>query len=318
MGVKSMTFIKRLEDAYETLLGNYPAGVSSTSTSKYNEIRKIVSEAFLIGENEVYVTGTSRRISNLDTRFAQGNQRNKHTRMAVAFISIPSVDDSELDELIIRTRNSAITTSSKFCNGEERGTIFDGILLFLVFEGETKVYPLAFLVFENDFELKEKAEELIPGIELKEYPRANQSPAQENNKSAKNEDEESAKSYVVFLDIEEDGSIVEFVEDKDKTYRIGDMIWTASHTNGSSAITRRLEVIEVVENLVVCKIKHKYNEPVDKNSLLKFVYLEQDLLSFLDLHPNVQNGSEGFVSGDIVDENATTSSDDLPEDFENN
>ncbi|NEU02996.1 restriction endonuclease, partial [Escherichia coli] len=33
---------------------------------------------------------------------------------------------------------------------------------------------------------------------------------------------------------------------------------------------------------------------------------------------NVQNGSEGFVSGDIVDENATTSSDDLPEDFENN
>ncbi|NES53060.1 type II restriction-modification system endonuclease YdiR, partial [Escherichia coli] len=94
--------------------------------------------------------------------------------------------------------------SSKFCNGEERGTIFDGILLFLVFEGETKVYPLAFLVFENDFELKEKAEELIPGIELKEYPRANQSPAQENNKSAKNEDEESAKSYVVFLDIEED------------------------------------------------------------------------------------------------------------------
>ncbi len=49
-----------------------------------------------------------------------------------------------------------------------KGTIFDGILLFLVFEGETKVYPLAFLVFENDFELKEKAEELIPGIELKE------------------------------------------------------------------------------------------------------------------------------------------------------
>lgn len=180
------------------------------------------------------------------------------------------------------------------------------------------MYPLAFLVFENDFELKEKAEELIPGIELKEYPRANQSPAQENNKSAKNEDEESAKSYVVFLDIEEDGSIVEFVEDKDKTYRIGDMIWTASHTNGSSAITRRLEVIEVVENLVVCKIKHKYNEPVDKNSLLKFVNIEQDLISFLDLHPNVQNGSEGFVSGDIVDENATTSSDDLPEDFENN
>ncbi|MBD5017739.1 restriction endonuclease, partial [Xanthomonas citri pv. citri] len=78
----------------------------------------------------------------------------------------------------------------------------------------------------------------------------------------------------------------------------GDMIWTASHTNGSSAITRRLEVIEVVENLVVSKIKHKYNEPVDKNSLLKFVNIEQDLISFLDLHPNVQNGSEGFVSGD--------------------
>ena len=136
--------IDRLNDLFEQLLDNYPRGISNTSTKKYDAIRSLVAPELGLDIEKVYTTGATGRISNLDTRLAQGNQRNQHDPLALAFVRI-TTNGEDRDVVLEKTRASFQATCSKFVTGEERGTTFDGILGFIQLDDDRSVTPLAFL-----------------------------------------------------------------------------------------------------------------------------------------------------------------------------
>jgi energy-coupling factor transporter ATP-binding protein EcfA2 len=109
------------------LLANYEDGVSNTSTTKYNEIRSLISELLNVPLEEVYATGAKTRTSNLDTRFVQGNQAGRHTKIGVAFMQSDSIKDQES---VNKLSDSAVVTSRKFVDGSDN-TKYDCILIFV-------------------------------------------------------------------------------------------------------------------------------------------------------------------------------------------
>ncbi len=116
----------KLDELWLALLKRYPDGVSNTSTSKYDDIRKWLADTLSVQAGDVYVTGASSgRTSNLDTRFVQGNQAGRHTRVGVGVIQ-KAANEDELDKI----SNSAVVTSKKFVNGEDI-TVYDTILIFV-------------------------------------------------------------------------------------------------------------------------------------------------------------------------------------------
>lgn len=132
---------------FDWLLNRFPGGISNTSTVKYERICTTLSRATDIPRDEMYATGTtSTRTSNLDTRFPQGNQRNQHAELGIAFISIKKGDGSGTRaERIAHYRTKALNTVRKFVTGEERGTTFNAILLLMQFEAERKLVPAALI-----------------------------------------------------------------------------------------------------------------------------------------------------------------------------
>ena len=115
----------QLDNLWQSLLGDYPDGVSNTSTTKYNDIRALLAEVLGVPEQEIYPTGSKTRTSNLDTRFVQGNQAGRHTKVGVAFMQVesPAVDLEKLSD-------SAVVTSKKFVDGSDK-TQYDSILIFV-------------------------------------------------------------------------------------------------------------------------------------------------------------------------------------------
>lgn len=152
MLAKINTLFSKLIETYES--------ISSTSTSKYLKIRDLLAETLILEPEGIYITGAKKRISNLDTRLAQGNQRNQHTPLGVAFINISSKGKTR-DETIEAARSSFTTTVRKFVSGEERGTIFDGVLGFIQIDDEDVVAPLVFLYSQN-CTFAEKVKDTIP------------------------------------------------------------------------------------------------------------------------------------------------------------
>lgn len=122
----SQDLATRLNSLWSDLLKNYPDGVSNTSTTKYNPIRELLAPVLGVPVNEVYATGAKTRTSNLDTRFVQGNQAGRHTKVGVAFMQVenPSANVESLSE-------SAVVTSRKFVDGTDAKTSYDVILIFV-------------------------------------------------------------------------------------------------------------------------------------------------------------------------------------------
>jgi hypothetical protein len=139
-----MTLMDKINANFQRLLNDYPSGISSTSTSKYDEIRTQLASDLRLRTEDVYATGATTRISNLDTRLPQGNQKNQHIPLGVAFIRMPSKGRTRAD-VISQSASSAKATVEKFVSGQERGTLFDGVLCFLQIDREDKVEPLIFL-----------------------------------------------------------------------------------------------------------------------------------------------------------------------------
>lgn len=146
-----MTALTQLNTAFGELLQTYEGGISNTSTVKYDSIKAVVARATGLPERDIYATGTtSARISNLDTRYAQGNQRGQHATLALAFVRINPSDGGDTREALIKQfTDRTFTTSRKFVSGEERGTTFDGILVLVQFENETELAPAGLLAREG-------------------------------------------------------------------------------------------------------------------------------------------------------------------------
>jgi hypothetical protein len=164
-----MTFSEKVNDAFQQLLEKIPDGIASTSTAKYNDIKAIFSEELGIEEAEIYATGATSRVSNFDTRLAQGNQRNQKTSLGLAFLK-QTLDGRGRDELIDGSRSSSISTCKKFVSGEERGTLYDDILVLLQIDNETKLFPLL-LISNAGSVLRKKLIGLMPDLEIVEVAR---------------------------------------------------------------------------------------------------------------------------------------------------
>ncbi len=75
-----MTTKSELNDLFKDLLSNYPEGLSSTSTRKFDDIKKFFAGLLSITTKDVYPTGSGTRPSNLEVRLSQGLQATKHTK----------------------------------------------------------------------------------------------------------------------------------------------------------------------------------------------------------------------------------------------
>jgi len=129
MNMAAPSVPERLNGFWKSLLSKYPDGVSNTSTTKYKDICKLLSEVLGVPIEEIYATGAKTRSSNFDTRFVQGNQAGKHTKIGVAFMQ--GVDGGSDIE---RFSNGAVTTSRKFVDGSDN-TSYDAILIFVESSG---------------------------------------------------------------------------------------------------------------------------------------------------------------------------------------
>ena len=116
---------RTINKLWKALLEEYPDGVSNTSTTKYIPFRQLLADILSIPLEEVYATGAKTRTSNLDTRFVQGNQAGRYTKLGVAVMQTAATT-AELEKL----SNSCVVTSSKFVDGSDK-TQYDAIAIFV-------------------------------------------------------------------------------------------------------------------------------------------------------------------------------------------
>lgn len=162
-----MTAIDSVNDMFSVLLEKYPDGIANTSTAKYLAIRTYFADQLSIAEDSIYATGATTRISNFDTRLAQGNQRNRHNDLAIAFLKANVENTKDLDEDMKRLRASFSSTCEKFVNGQERGTVYDGVLGLVQLKGESFLRPLLFICVE-DCSYKARMLQMFPGLDVRE------------------------------------------------------------------------------------------------------------------------------------------------------
>jgi hypothetical protein len=102
--------IEKLRSVYSAMLREYTDGLSSTSTTKFDAIKKLFHEEFKISIEEIYATGAGTRPGNLEVRLSQGVQATKHTVLGLAFL----IDDMNTEENRTKLTNSTYTTVTKF------------------------------------------------------------------------------------------------------------------------------------------------------------------------------------------------------------
>lgn len=167
-----MTAMETINDLFEKLLANYSNGIANTSTRKYSEIRTYIARELSLAVDDVYATGATTRISNFDTRLAQGNQRGQHADLAVAFLKADVGNTENLASDMSRLQESFSATCNKFVNGEERGTVYDGILGFVQLDLEAVLRPLRFICVVG-CAYKDKVLQMFPDIDVQEISRVN-------------------------------------------------------------------------------------------------------------------------------------------------
>lgn len=164
-----MPLMDQINKGFHKLLEEYSDGISNTSTAKYNEIKVQIANVLGLIADDVYATGCTNRISNLDTRLAQGNQRNQHTPLGLAFIKMDSKGRQQ-SEVIQKAKDSFTSTAAKFVTGEERGTSFDGVLGLLQIDKQDYLIPLR-LLRTNACSYANKLREEIPALDELELVR---------------------------------------------------------------------------------------------------------------------------------------------------
>lgn len=159
-----MAALDEVNELFHSLLTKYSGGIRNTSTSKYSDIKALVAGKLSLAIDDVYATGATTRITNLDTRLAQGNQRGQHAPLALAFLKLDAKEGEEVDEALERMRKSFSSTCNKFVSGEERGTTFDGIFGLVQLNGETDLRPLR-LIRTEECPYYDKFVQAFPGVD---------------------------------------------------------------------------------------------------------------------------------------------------------
>ena len=63
---------RRFDEEIKSICTRFQGGLSNTSTKKFDELVKIVSEIVGVEEDDIYITAATSRASNLWNRLAQG------------------------------------------------------------------------------------------------------------------------------------------------------------------------------------------------------------------------------------------------------
>lgn len=168
--------IQDINRLFQELLTGYSGGISNTSTKKYQHIKEKVAEALLMSVDEIYATGSSKRMSNLDTRLPQGNQRGQNAPLALVFVQQEVRLKETVEQALARIGESFSATCDKFVSGEERGTTFDGIMGFVQLNDEPELRPLR-LVHIPSYTYASKLQNLFPGVSTKVIARQSQTSA---------------------------------------------------------------------------------------------------------------------------------------------
>lgn len=122
--------LDKINDLYKQMLEKYDGGLSSTSTRKFDDITKAVSDLLEIDNIEIYATGSGSRPGNLEVRLSQGVRATIHTTVGLGFI----VDEKNDMDNVNKLTNSALVTCRKFLG---RGKAhYDNIIIFVESKGE--------------------------------------------------------------------------------------------------------------------------------------------------------------------------------------
>lgn len=125
-----MDMLDKINDLYKQMLEKYDGGLSSTSTRKFDDITKAVSDLLEIDNIEIYATGSGSRPGNLEVRLSQGVRATIHTTVGLGFI----VDEKNDMDNVNKLTNSALVTCRKFLG---RGKAhYDNIIIFVESKGE--------------------------------------------------------------------------------------------------------------------------------------------------------------------------------------
>ena len=122
--------LDKINDLYKQMLEKYDGGLSNTSTKKFDDITKAVSDLLEIDNIEIYATGSGSRPGNLEVRLSQGVRATIHTTVGLGFI----VDEKNDIDNVNKLTNSALVTCRKFLG---RGKAhYDNIIIFVESKGE--------------------------------------------------------------------------------------------------------------------------------------------------------------------------------------
>lgn len=168
----------RLQELYNELLVQHPAGISSTSTKKFDPTREYLADELGISKNDIYITGSGTRAGNLEVRLSQGQRAKQHTVLGVTYL----LDDVGTDENVSKLTTSAFTTAEKYVGASGKAE-YDVILVIVIRNTELFVTGIMYL---NDSVVATKIISALPGIDKKSiYKKSN--PANESDSSSSKE-----------------------------------------------------------------------------------------------------------------------------------
>lgn len=140
------TFQDRINQAIKNIEQNFVGGLSNTSTRKFDELIKIISEVSCIPIEDVYITSAIARPSNVWNRLSQGKPLTHHFKLAVCIVSENSV-------------NGALAPLKAFIGD---GTVhYDSIAILAPVSG---IWTIPNIVTNGKFDTAEKFKEAYPDI----------------------------------------------------------------------------------------------------------------------------------------------------------
>ena len=80
------TLIETITKHFKEMVAQYPEGLSSTSTKKFDVIRNDLANSFGLSFDDVYAVGAKDRPGNLEVRLCQGERATMHTMLGVGFM----------------------------------------------------------------------------------------------------------------------------------------------------------------------------------------------------------------------------------------
>ena len=152
-----MTAENLLNKVFSKLLEDFENGISSTSTKKFDDVRKFFSELLNIGFDDIYAVSAGTRPTNLPIRLTQGDQSNRSTKLGLAFVTVEKDISSTVD--------SSATSIRNYLSSKNRGK-YDSILIIPV-ENDI-AHPMLVMYKEKGEDLANLLQNKFPDLQTEQ------------------------------------------------------------------------------------------------------------------------------------------------------